>query len=342
LNFLAAATSIALCAAQAVFAGEPTFGDPTVYGRLNLTLEHARVEVADADTKFVDNGSRLGVRAEKSIGDETSAMIQVEGQLRHDPNDWIDTNGSIVKSRDTWVGLQDAKLGTVRFGMMEGPLYHATYDEISMHNHDSGRSSDKLLAEGATGGRMSKSIYYRAPIAGPLKVEVLHAFLTKDPAKDNAANPRHDEFALTYEAGDAWVAGGYAESRNLQVDKAWTLAASTAVNGIVLAGLYERSAAIPLGGMTAYRSYGRIAAKYPVGKHEFHINYGVAGSLSTTPDSGAVQVTLAYNYNLTEQTKLYAFATRVGNKQNASYSFLDNTPDGAANSSIALGFRRNF
>ena len=60
------------------------------------------------------------------------------------------------------------------------------------------------------------------------------------------------------------------------------------------------------------------------------------------PDSDATQVTLAYNYNLTEKTKVYAFATRIGNKQNASYSFLDNTPDGAANSSIALGFRHNF
>lgn len=336
LNFLAAATSIALCAAAAAFAGEPTFGDPSVYSRLNLTLEHARVEGVDADTKFVDNGSRLGVRAGKSISDETSAMIQVEGRLRHDPDGWI------VKSRDTWVGLQDAKLGTVRFGMMEGPLFHATYDEISMHNHNSGRSEDKLLAEDATGGRMSKSIYYRAPIAGPLKVEVLHAFLTKDPAQANAANPSHDEFAVTYESGDSWVAGGYAESRNLKVDKAWTLAASTTMNGIVLAGLYERSAAIPVGGATAYRNYARIAAKYPVGKHEFHINYGVAGSLSTTPDSGATQVTLAYNYNLTEKSKLYAFATRIGNKQNASYSFIDDTPNGAANSSAALGLRHNF
>jgi predicted porin len=336
LNFPAAVTSIALCAAPAAFAEESTFGDPTVYGRLNLTLERARVGGANADARFADNGSRLGVRAGNSISNETSVMIQVEGRLQYDPNGWI------VKSRDSWAGLQDARLGTVKFGMMEGPLYHATYDEISMHNHDSGRSADMLLAEDAMGGRMSKSLYYRAPLAGLLKAEVLHAYLTKDPAKDNAANPRHDEFALTYESGDSWVAGGYAESRNLTVDKAWTLAASTTVKSIVVAGLYERSAAIALGGATAYRSYGRIAAKYSAGKHEFHINYGVAGNLSTTPDTGATQTTLAYNFNFTGQTKVYAFATRIGNQRNASYSFLDDTPDGAANSSIAVGFRHNF
>lgn len=336
LNFLATATLVTLCAAPTAFAGKPTFGDPGVYGRINLTLEHARVDGADADTRFVDNGSRVGVRAGKSISNDLSAMVQVEGRMQHDPNGWL------VKSRDTWVGLQDAKFGTVRLGMMEGPLYHATYDEISMHNHNSARSEDKLLAEDATGGRMGRSLYYRAPILAPFKFEVLHAFLVKDPNKANAASPSHDEFAVTYEHGDSWVAGGYAESRNLKVTKAWTLAASTTVNSVVVAGVYERSAAISVGGATAYRNYGRVAVKYPLGQHEFHVNCGVAGSLSTTPDSGATQTTLAYNYNLTKETKLYAFATRIGNQRNAAYSFLDDTPDGAANRSIALGFRHNF
>ncbi|MBI4742758.1 MAG: hypothetical protein HY777_14690 [Betaproteobacteria bacterium] len=83
-------------------------------------------------------------------------MIQVESRLRHDPDGWA------VKSRDTCVGLQDARFGTVRYGMMEGPLYHATYDEISMHNHDSGRSSDKLLDEDANGAANSSlAVGYR-------------------------------------------------------------------------------------------------------------------------------------------------------------------------------------
>ena len=150
-----------------------------------MTLEHAKIDGTHAATTFVDDGSRLGVRVGKSIGDETSVVLQVEGQFRHNPNDWIDTSASVVKSRDTWFGLQDVKLGSVRFGMMEGPLYHATYDEISMHNHDSGRSSDKLLAENATGGRMGRTMYFRTPTLGSIKIEALHAFLSKDPTKPN-------------------------------------------------------------------------------------------------------------------------------------------------------------
>lgn len=335
-NRVVVGASMTLCAVPAVFAVEPAFENPTAYGRLNLTIERAVGDGVAADTKFVDNGSRLGVRGGHDFGNDLSADFQFEGRLRNDPDGWI------VKGRDTWVGLRDRDMGAIRFGMMEGPLYHATYDEIGMHNHNSGRSEDKLLAENAIGGRMSKSVYFRAPLAGPLKIELLHAFLTKDPGKANDANPGHDEIAITYQAGNSWIAGGYAESRNLKVDKAWTLAASTVVKSIVLAALYESSAAVPVAGAVAYRHYGRVAAKYVVAGHEFHINVGIAGSLSTTPGSGATQTTLGYNYNLTEQSKVYAFATRIDNKRNASYSFLVNSPNGSTNSSIALGIRRNF
>lgn len=341
---LAATTGVILFTGQAAFAEEPVFGAPTFYGRLNVTAEDTRVGGAESHVRLVDNGSRLGLRAGTVVIDgDTSVMIQLEARLRHDPNGWIDTSGSIVKSRDTWAGIQNARLGSVRYGMMEGPLYHATYDEISMHNHDSGHSSDVLLAEGATGGRMGRSLYYRAPVASPFKVELLHAFLAKDPAKANAANPAHDEFAVTYEHGESWIAGGFAESRNLNVDKAWTIAAATSVKGFILAGLYERSAQVSAGvGPTAFRSYTRVAVKYPIGSHEYHLNYGVAGNLSTTGDSGATQATLAYNYNLDDKSKVYAFATRVRNQRMAAYGFLGDTPEGASNSSIAVGYRRNF
>lgn len=319
-------------------ASEPVFGEPTPYGRFNATVEQSKVSGSGAEAGLVDNGSRLGLRAGKAISDETSVMTQLEARLR--PAD--DHNGWLPRTRDNWVGVKNDTLGMLRLGKMEGPLYHAIYDEISMHNHDSGRSSDKLLWEDATGGRMTKSVYYRAPFPGPVKVETLHAFLDRGSEKPHASSPRHDEFAATYEFGESWVAGGYAESRDLDINKAWTIGAATTVKGFVLAGLIERAETLPEGGASRHRNYARVAVKYSLGSHELHANFGVAGNWSGSPESGATQGTLGYNYNLTEKTKIYGFFTRIRNDANASYSFLEHTHAGASNTSLALGVRHNF
>lgn len=321
-----------------VMAGEPVFGVPTLYGRINATVEQSTISGNRTNTDLVDNGSRLGFRVGTAISGSTSVMVQLEGGIR--PVD--EQSGWVLRARDTWVGVRNETLGTLRVGRMEGPLYHATYDEVSMHNHDSGRSSDKLLWEDATGGRMTRSVYYRAPLSEPFKVELLHAFLDTDNGTPHAANPGHDEFAVTYEFGDSWIAGGHAQSRDLNVNKVWTLGASTTIGAVVLAGVIERAESTPDGGAPSLRNYARIAVKYPWGKHELHANYGVAQNWSGSPDSGATQGTVGYNYNLTPNTKFYGYFTRIRNDANASYSFLENTPAGASNTSLALGARHNF
>lgn len=336
--FPLAVSCTALFASLPALAGEPVFGDPALYGRINATVERARISGSSAETELADNASRLGMRAGKALSDETSIMIQLEGRIRPEG----DHSGWIINPRDNWVGVKNETLGTLRLGRMEGPLYHAIYDEISMHNHDSGRSSDKLLWEDATGGRMTKSVYYRAPLSGPIKIELLHAFLDKDNGKPHAANPHHDELAVTYEFGESWIAGGYAETRDLDVNKAWTIGASTTIKGVVLAALIERAESLPEGSVSSHRNYARVAVKYPIGKHELHANYGIASNWSGSTDSGATQSTLGYNYNLTEKTKIYGYFTRIRNDANASYSFLENTPTGASNTSLALGVRHNF
>ena len=56
-------------------------------------------------------------------------------------------------------------------------------------------------------------------------------------------------------------------------------------------------------------------------------------------DDGAKQYTLAYNYNITNTTKLYVFYTAVNNDTGGTYF----TGAPAADfTSLAVGFRHNF
>ena len=50
---------------------------------------------------------------------------------------------------------------------------------------------------------------------------------------------------------------------------------------------------------------------YTLRQHEFHANIGSAPEYDNLDKSDALQLTLAYNYNLSKRTKIHAFVTRV-------------------------------
>ena len=66
---------------------------------------------------------------------------------------------------------------------------------------------------------------------------------------------------------------------------------------------------------------------------------GHAGKVGGEDGTQATQWTLAYNYNFSKRTKLYALYTRVNNHEHASYQTGE---QGVGFSSIALGMRHYF
>jgi len=62
----------------------------------------------------------------------------------------------------------------------------------------------------------------------------------------------------------------------------------------------------------------------------------------TCAKSAATQYTLAYNYNLSKRTKLYAFYTGVNNGDNFSFFGAKQGAKVLDTKSLALGIRHNF
>ena len=125
----------------------------------------------------------------------------------------------------------------------------------------------------------------------------------------------------------------------------------------VVGALIESAKSKVLAGGDASRNYVRVSAMMPVGKHEFHVNFGTVnhGIGSSTSNDGAKQWTLGYNYNITKETKIYGFYTKVDNDTNGSYgagnfrggnasggNALVTQVPGLDISSIAIGVRHNF
>lgn len=353
LSLAAAATLSALASLSAHAT------DVVVYGRLNATFENVRVENGHSRNVVNDNASRIGFRGTEDLGGGKAVIFQIESRVRVDGSD----SGTTLATRDSWVGLRTPQ-GTLRLGRTLGPIYYATYDHISMHNHDTGYSSDALLSSAilgnsnAAGGRMNNTIWYTSPKIADFTLEAAYALLDEAPvASGSKRTPHHLGLVANYDRGPLHAAVSYASTQNttdldsaapirFNNDRAVTAGGSYNFGPLVVGALFERSKRSTLT-EDLTRNYWRVALMAPVGAHEFHLNVGVAGDYSGTDDTAGKQYTLAYNYNLSKRSKVYAYYTKIDNDSARStggggaYSFLG-SPAGLGISSVALGIRHNF
>ncbi|NMG44919.1 porin [Aromatoleum toluvorans] len=341
----------------------------TIYGRVNTSLEQTKIEGQESVTKLVNNSSRIGFRGNEDLGNGLSALFQVESRFESD------SGGGNLASRDTFVGLKSNSLGTVKLGYLTSPLYYATHDYLGMHNHDTGNSSDAFLWVPAFDPEnffIRNSVAYASPtFGGGFTFEAQYSALNEQAVKTATRNdrPAHYSGTLNYDNGPLHVGFGYAQTNRFfnfaqgkSKDSMLALAGVYDFKAVVVGALAEHDRSENGGlqditGLTGdhSRNYYRVAVMVPVGANEFHVNYGVARDWSDTSDTGAKQLTLAYNYNLSKRTKVYAQWTKIDNdKQKVStatggaydgggaYSFLSGTGLGLDNTSIGVGLRHNF
>jgi predicted porin len=328
----------------------------TIYGRVNVSAE--RIETSNSNDpavpnqsnyEFVDNSSRIGIRGNKELIPGLKALFQIESRVN------LTDGGDVLSSRDSYAGLQGG-FGTARLGRTIGPVYYATYDYISMHNHDTGTSSDALLAGTVVGnqGFMNNTFWYTSPKLGPITIDAAFSLLGEERQDPSMEQPRHLDLVASYDQGPLHAALSYANTKNdddLDPGAGTRPSDATAVTiggaydfkFMVLGALWEMAERDTLTG-SVDSDYFRIAAMFPVGQHEFHVNYGWVDADNS---SGAKQFTLAYNYNITKTTKVYAFYTTVDNDTNGDFVMGGSTntvhaATGAQYSSIAVGFRHNF
>jgi len=340
----------AVASAFAVPAVAQVPAEITIYGRVNVSVEHITVDNSrdptvpnQSNNELVDNSSRIGFRGNKELVPGLKALFQIESRVR------LDGGGDVLTSRDSYAGLQGG-FGTVRLGRTIGPVYYATYDYISMHNHDTGTSSDALLNPTIFGnqGFMNNTIWYTSPKLGPITIDVAYSMLGEQRADPAMDQPQYLGLVAAYDQGPLHLAISYANTQNdADLDPgpgikasggtAYTIGGAYDFKFMVLGALYEKANTDLLVG-DVDSDYYRVAAMFPFGQHEFHVNYGWVDADNS---AGAKQYTLAYNYNITKTTKVYAFYTVVDNDTNGTFGFRTNSP-GADNKSIALGFRHNF
>lgn len=362
------AASVAAALAGALAAGSASAQSTVgLYGRANVTVESQKLTGVDRTNAVQNNASRWGLRGSEDLGGGLKAFFQLESGFNIDTG--VATNnfgqgasGSIF-NRESFAGVSGG-FGQIRLGRITSPLYFASADYISMHNHDTGTSSDGLFAFGATGVNNNNSVAYKTPSFGGMDVEVAYSFaagffpnnaaaFVEQPGSRNQTNL---QVAFNGQWGMFHLGGGFAQMTDksglsLATPVPQTKNKTAVIRGLVelgaftLGAYYERStlafaSGTPLVVTDRDRNNYRLSGMYALGNNEFHLNYGMADDFSGLTDSGATQWTVGYNYNLSKRTKVYAFYTELD--EDARGNFYLGASNGAKFSSLAAGLRHNF
>ena len=316
----------------------------TLYGRVNTTIERQK----DGDlttTGMFNNASRFGFKGVEDLGGGLKAGFVLESGFDSSnaaASGWTHNTGSGLSfARQSEVNLSGS-FGTVRLGNFISEAYFATADYVSMHNHDTGSSSDALYYDPVWFGGLSTAnkIAYRTPNLGGLTVEGAMSLHERGKDADGNALPEKYgyDLAANYNLGALALGAGYSYvNSNYQVG----LRAAYTFGQFTVGGYYQRNKddnqRVPTGAGT--RNNFRLAGMYTMGASEFHVNLGHANKWSNLADSAATQWTLGYNYNLSKRTKVYGYYTRVNNSAGSNINVKQAGDDF---SSFAVGVRHNF
>lgn len=304
----------------------------TLYGRVNTTVERQKVGSVST-TGLFNNASRFGIKGTEDLGGGLKAGFQLESGFNSDDGSgsgWTHLTSGMSFARQSEVNLSGG-FGMIRLGNFTPESYYATADYVSMHNHDTGSSSDAFYQDPVWFGGLStkNKVGYRTPtLFGGLTVDAsvsLHE-------KATGVNKNGYDLAANYNLGALALGAGYSQ---VDDDKQLGLRALYTFGQFTVGGYYQRNDEDVAGTRNNYR----LSGMYALGASEFHVNVGRAAKWSNIADSAATQWTLGYNYNLSKRTKAYAYYTKVDNKNGASY--MSGTA-GDDFSSFAVGVRHNF
>ncbi len=289
----------------------------TLYGIADLYLQYGQGSTG-SQLQVQSGGvstSRLGFKGTEDLGSGLSAQYQLEmgitadnGGLQHPNNTW---------GRQSWVGLNQAGLGSLSLGRQNIPQY-IVLDTFDPYGTGAGSAASSGIV--STTSRSDNSIVLKSASFGGFTVSAM-AGLGETGTGNTAGNK--------YGLGAQYSAGAFAAGLALSQFKA---ADATKVDATytLLTGSYDFGAFKVTGGVQRVNNLGGVATVdrtealagvlVPVSTNgTFSAGVGT-GTTEDLAGSRASQYTLGYIHALSKRTKLYAIGTVIQNGSGTKYT----------------------
>lgn len=362
LSALAALVSAAASALPSAVAMAQSTSSLTIYGRLNTGLELVRVSAGDSATRLSNYRSVLGFRGEEDLGKGLRAIWQLEGSLA------LDTGaGSSFTNRDTRVGLA-GPWGTVFAGVWTlpynaatsgfDPFYPTTAGYMALMGNGSASISNNVQNTSSFDRRQTNQLQYWSPRLGGVMFKLGYA-VNEETVLSTGAKPWLASGSLNYEADGLVLTAAVEHHDEYQAkgsaDLGLKLGAAYQWGPARLAAVFERlQYETATGDLTRQAWY--VSGTYRIGQGVIKAGYARAGngsgnaletigSIHQGAATGASQVTVGYDHELSKRTTLQVFFSQIDNQQRGLYDFAINEAGVSAGqraSVLALGLRHNF
>lgn len=373
---------IIVLALAAVFAA-PAFADTAnvnVYGAVNMSVESinngdsAAGAKGSSATKISSNVTKLGFKGAQDLGDDVSAIWQIEQQIDGDNAGSTGSTKNTFATRNTFIGLSNKALGTVQLGKMDTP-YKASTRSLDAFG-DSLADNRSLLggvkgksAELAFDGRDGDVVAYTSPVMGGVTLAVAYVVGAEQNTATTVNQGSATSMAAMYQAGNLSANLGY-EIHNIGTNASGTLSSTTAAadgqketavklgvgykfDALYLSAIYEKTSDTLAAGSAKYdHNVWNVAAKYDINSNNtVKLAYSKASEINSVADTGATQASAGFDHKLAKTTSVYALYTVLTNGDAINYSLTDAgstgggfaaTGNGSKVSALALGVKHAF
>lgn len=317
---------------------------PTVYGKLNVTLENFENSPQNAAEEYDQwevnsNASRIGVKGSEKISDDLSAVYQAEFQIYVDDGDSGDGNGNdTFEQRNIYAGLKGG-FGEVIVGKFNTPLKTAQNKVDQFDNYKVGDIGNVIVGD----NRTDNTIQYTTPDMGAISAKV--ALIQAEGACTDAAADCDDGLADGISASVAFEQDGLyaaiAADSDVNGNDTVRLVAQASIDAFQLGFIYQTAEeSDPATGATAEEQDGYIlSAAMNVGTQgKVKFQYGASetnndGGVKSAESIDITQVGVGYEHALSKQTKLFTHYITWDAEQGSSTDEL---------STVAFGMEHKF
>lgn len=330
---------ILVVAVAAAMAAPLAYADTTIYGKADMAF--AVTDNGSVTTNQISSQvTKLGFKGDEDLGDGLSAIWQIEQQIDIDNSSATGAKNTFA-TRNSFAGLKGSSWGTVLMGKNDSPYKIATRNlDVFIDQIPDNRS----MMGGATPNkgaynddRPGDVIAYMTPNMNGLSAAIDYEAGAENAALSSDSKGNAWSLAGMYNQGPVYAAlayhkftfgssgtgtlaapSGFSANDTLT---AWKIGGGYKMDMLQLNAVYEKITSSVSGADPFNRNDFYLAGVYNIGNDDIKLAYVNSGDSGGVSNTGANQVSIGYDHNLSKATSLYAQYSKINNDTNASYNF---------------------